>query len=61
MKKIRRELQKQFPFAVIESTRGGHYRLRLPNGRSVFTAATPSCWRFWRNVRTDVRKAWRGQ
>jgi hypothetical protein len=56
MKKLMRDLKRQFPFARIELTRGGHYRLRLPNARVVIIASTPSCRHFLRNVRTDVRR-----
>jgi hypothetical protein len=55
IRKLERELQKAFPNAVIEATNGGHYRLRLPNGRAVTVAGTPSCRRFMRNVVADVR------
>jgi hypothetical protein len=57
MKKIYRELQREFPAAKIENANGGHIRLRLPNGRSVFVSATPSCRLFLKNVRGDVKRA----
>ena len=44
-KKIYRELHREFPFAEIVPTKGGHVSLRLPNGRQVFTSMTPSDWR----------------
>jgi hypothetical protein len=56
MKKIHRELRKEFPFAVIEPMRGGHFRILLPNGRFVIAASPPSCPFFLRNVRSDVRR-----
>jgi hypothetical protein len=59
MRKIQRELTREFPFAVIEHTGGNHFRLTLPNGRSVFAPATPSDCRSLRNVRAEVRRALR--
>lgn len=56
MRKIMRELQREFPFAKIETTSGSHYRIKLPNGRVVFAAATPSCSFYMKNVRADVRR-----
>lgn len=56
MKKLRRELEKEFPYAVIEMANGGHLRLRLPNGRSVFTSSTPSDRRTLMNLRSEVRR-----
>jgi hypothetical protein len=56
MRKIERELRRAFPFAQIEITNRSHYRLRLPNGRSVFVASTPSCPFWLHNVRADVRR-----
>ncbi len=57
MKKIQRELRREFDFAEITTTNGGHLRIVLPNGRSVFAAATPSCRRWLRNLHRDVRRA----
>ena len=56
MRKLHRELQREFPYAQITKTRGNHLRLRLPNGQSVFVAATPSCHRYAHNVRRDVKR-----
>ena len=56
MKRIQRELKREFNFARIEFTNGGHLRLVLRNGRSVIAAATPSCSRYLNNLRRDVRK-----
>jgi hypothetical protein len=56
MTKIQRELKREFPFATVERTRGNHIRIRLPNGRSVITGSTPSCWLAMRKVRAEVRR-----
>jgi len=56
MRKLEHELKRAFPFATIEILRGSHYRIRLPNGRSVIVSATPSDRRFIMNVRADVRR-----
>lgn len=56
MKKLMRDLKREFPFAEIELTRGGHYRLRLPNGRVVIVASTPGDPLFLRHARADVRR-----
>jgi hypothetical protein len=59
-RKIERELRKEFSFAEISITNHGHYRLRLPNGRIVIAASTPSCWRDMRNLRGEVRRQMNG-
>lgn len=56
MRKIERELRREFPGAVLEPTGSGHYRLRLPNGRFVIVAASPSSRRFMQNVRATVKR-----
>lgn len=56
MRKIEHELKREFPFATIETSNGNHYRLRLPNGHSVYTSSTPSDRRSMRNVRAEVRR-----
>lgn len=38
MRKIERELKREFPDARIEMTKGDHIRIVLANGKSVFTA-----------------------
>ena len=60
MKRAQRDLKREFRFAKVEHTNGGHIRIRLPNGRSVIAAATPSCSRNLQNLRRDVRKEMRG-
>ena len=56
MRKVERALRQAFPSARVETTSGGHLRLRLPNGKSVIVSSTPSC-RFWlRHVRADVQR-----
>jgi hypothetical protein len=59
MRKLLRELKREFPWAKVEIANSGHYRLRLPNGKSVFIAATPSCWHFLSHVRADVKRQMR--
>jgi hypothetical protein len=56
MRKLLRDLKREFPSTTIESTSGGHYRLRLDNGHSVIVAGTPSDWRFMRNTAASVRR-----
>lgn len=53
--KMCRELQKEFPFVQIEPTNGGHIRIRLPNGRSVFAAMSPSCPFVMRKIRRQIK------
>ena len=57
MRKIERELRREFAGATVESTNGGHIRLRLENGETVITASTPSDWRTMRNLRAEVKRA----
>jgi hypothetical protein len=61
MRKLTRSLTAEYPFAVIEPTRGGHIRLRLPTGKSVFTSATPSDQRACLNTRAEIRRQMRQQ
>jgi hypothetical protein len=58
-RKIVRELKREFPFAEIEITRGGHLRLRLPNGRIVIVASTPRRPLSVCHLRTVVRRQMR--
>jgi predicted RNA binding protein YcfA (HicA-like mRNA interferase family) len=44
---------------TVEQTRGGHYRLRHPNGAIVFTPTTPSCHRSLQNTASELRRALR--
>lgn len=55
-KKIQRELKREFPFIQLSPSGGGHIRILLPNGRSVFMAASPSCPHFMKHVRADIRR-----
>ena len=55
MTRYKRELLK-LPITRITTTRGGHLRLKLTNGRCVFVASTPSDRRAWQRVRRDVKK-----
>jgi|KBSSwiStaDraftv2_1062776.scaffolds.fasta_scaffold1841337_2 hypothetical protein len=43
MRKLHRELRREFPQAEIGHLHSGHYRIVLPNGANVFTSATLSC------------------
>ena len=56
MKKIKRELKRAFPFASIPTTTGNHFRIRLPDGQSVFAGSTPSDRRSMKNVRSEVHR-----
>jgi hypothetical protein len=56
MKKILRELKREFPGSRIETTGGNHLRVRLVNGKSVFTSSTPSCPHYLKHIRGDVRR-----
>ena len=58
--KLRRLLKEEFPFiASVEVCGSGHLRVRLPNNRSVFVSASPSCPFFLHKVRKDVRRSLR--
>jgi len=61
MRKLERELRREFPFARVETTGSNHYRLRLPNGRTVIVSNTPGCREFLRHVRNDVRRKMESQ
>ena len=56
MRKLQRELRREFPFAEIETSNGNHFRILLPNGRSVYASSTPSCSSYLHNVRRDVQR-----
>jgi hypothetical protein len=56
MRKLLRELRREFPFATIELTSGNHYRLTLPNHRTVIVSSTPSCRNTLRVARSHVRR-----
>jgi hypothetical protein len=56
MRKIVRDLKKEFPTAKISVRRSGHYVLDLGNGIVVIAAATPSDWKSIHNLRADVRR-----
>jgi hypothetical protein len=56
VRKIEHELKREFPFAAIERTNGGHYRLRLPNGKFVFAPSTPGDRLSLQNTRSEVRR-----
>lgn len=56
MRKLLRELKREFPRATIETTGGNHYRITLPNGRAVIVSGTPSDRNTLRLARSDVRR-----
>ena len=56
MREIEHELRREFPFASIERTNGGHFRIRLPNGKSVFLPSTPGDRLSLQNTRSEVRR-----
>jgi predicted RNA binding protein YcfA (HicA-like mRNA interferase family) len=45
---------------LVMRTRGGHWRLRHPNGGIVVTSSTPSDRRAVLNMRAQMRRAERG-
>jgi hypothetical protein len=56
MRKLLHELRREFPLAKITTTGRGHYRVTLPNGRTVITSNTPSCRRAMHNARAEIRR-----
>jgi hypothetical protein len=56
VRKLVRELRREFPEAKVEITGKTHYRLRFPNGETVGVSSTPSDRREMRNVRAKVRR-----
>lgn len=56
MRKLLRDLRREFPSATISTTGSNHYRIVLPNGRKVIVSGTPGCQSLMRNVRADVRR-----
>ena len=56
MRKLEHELKREFPVIEITVTGSNHYRLRLPNGRSVFCSATPSDRRSMKIIRAEIRR-----
>jgi hypothetical protein len=56
-RKLIRTLATEYPFAVIEPTRGGHIRLRLLTGK--ITSATRSDQRAGLNTRAEIRRRMR--
>jgi hypothetical protein len=56
MRKLLRELRREFPDAKIATTGGNHYRIALPNGRVVIVSTTPSDQNVMRIARADARR-----
>ncbi|MBR0695216.1 hypothetical protein [Bradyrhizobium lablabi] len=56
MRKILRELRREFPDVEMRTTGSNRYRIILPNGRSVIVSNKPGCQSLMRNVRADVRR-----
>ena len=56
MRKILRDLKKEFPTAAISVRGSGHYALDLGDGIVVIAAATPSDQKSIRNLRANVRR-----
>jgi hypothetical protein len=60
MTKWRRQLEHELgPDGIVTRTGSGHYKLMLPNGRTVIASSTPSDWRALQHVRADIRRAMR--
>ena len=56
MKKRMRELRAEYPGAKLEVTGGSHIRMRMPNGKFIIVAATPSDHRVRHQIRKSVRR-----
>jgi hypothetical protein len=56
MRKLLRELRREFPDATIKTTNGNHYRLVLPNGRTVIVSNSPGDSNFMRQAIADARR-----
>lgn len=58
--KVLRLLRQEAPDAKISFTGGGHIKLTLANGKSIYVSATPSDeYFFLRTVRADIKRAMR--
>jgi uncharacterized protein (DUF849 family) len=59
--RVLRLLRAEVPDAEIKFTGGGHIKMTLPNGKSVFVSASPSDeYFFMRTVKADIKRALRG-
>jgi hypothetical protein len=56
MQKLLRELRREFPFAEIQHTRRGHFKLILPNRKIVIVAGSSGDPMFMRHARADIRR-----
>ena len=56
MRKLLRELRREFPNARITTTRGNHYQVVLSNGRTVIVSNSPSCRNFLRQAIAEARR-----
>jgi hypothetical protein len=59
--RVLRLLRAEVPEAEIKFTGGGHIKVTLPNGKSVFVSASPSDeYFFMRSVKADIKRAMQG-
>jgi hypothetical protein len=56
MRKIERELRREFPGAQIDTTGSNHYRIVLSNGRKLIVSNSPSDRRWESNMRREARR-----
>ena len=56
MKKLLRELKRQFPDAEIRITGSNHYAVALRNGRVVIVSSSPGDQNFMRQAIADARR-----
>ena len=59
MRRLERELERMPDVVLVVQTRGGHLKLTLRNGKSVFTGSTPSDQRAIKNLQAQVRRSMR--
>jgi hypothetical protein len=57
---VKRFLKRECPDATVEHRRSGHFKLIMPNGKSVIVACSPSDWRAMKNTRAQIKRAMRG-
>ena len=56
MRKLLRELKREFPSARITTTGSNHYRVELPGGGVVIVSNTPGTQDFMRIAIADARR-----
>jgi hypothetical protein len=61
IRRLIRELHLPYIELKAEPTRGGHVRLNLPNGCTIYAGSTPSDWRAIYNLRASIKRALQGR